>query len=439
VKIAMFTNTYLPHVTGVSRSVDRLARACRRRGHEVLVVAPTYRDQPRNEPGVVRIPAIPELSGTDFSLVLPLGLELADELDSFRPQLIHSHYPFLLGNTAVRAAASRDLPLVFTYHTMYEHYTHYVPLDIDALPSFARKVAAGYANLCDRVIAPSESTARILRERGVESDISVVPTGVDLETFADGDGGAFREKSGIPGDALLLTFVGRIAPEKNVRFLAAGVAEALTRLENAHFLAVGSGPAEDDMNDELERRGVAQRAHFPGVCEGAELVDAYHATDAFVFASKTETQGVVLVEAMAAGCPVVALDAPGVREVVRDGENGYLLDEEDAGAFADAIERLAGLDAGAREAMRDAARRSAEPFEAERCVDRAVEVYREVIESEHKPIDIEASQWAGLLRSLKRGWSLWSNQIASAARALLEQAGEGEPGEPAPRKPKKPT
>jgi glycosyltransferase involved in cell wall biosynthesis len=433
VKIAMFTNTYLPHVTGVSRSVDRLARACRRRGHEVLVVAPTYRGQPRQEPGVVRIPAIPELSGTDFSLVLPLGLELADELDSFRPQLIHSHYPFLLGNTAVRAAASRDLPLVFTYHTMYEHYTHYVPLDIDALPSFARKVATGYANLCDRVLAPSESIAGILRERGVESDISVVPTGVDLDTFADGDGAAFREKLGLPEDATLLTFVGRIAPEKNVRFLAAAVAEAMSRREDAHLLAVGSGPAQGDMQEELERRGVAGRAHFPGVCEGAELVDAYHATDAFVFASKTETQGVVLVEAMAAGCPVVALDAPGVREVVRDGENGYLLEQEDAGAFADAIQRFAELDADAREAMRAEARKAAEPFEAERCVDRAVEVYREVLRGERKPIDIEASQWAGLLRSLKRGWNLWSNQIASAVQALLEQAGEGEPGEPAPR------
>ncbi|MFP3937879.1 MAG: glycosyltransferase [Phycisphaerae bacterium] len=424
-KIVMFTNTYLPHITGVSRSVDMLARLCGDRAHDVLIVAPDYKRRPRREPNVVRVPAIRELSGTDFSLAFPPGIELVDELDRFAPQLVHSHYPFLLGNTAVRTAASRDLPLVFTYHTMYEHYTHYVPLDIDALPTFAAKVATGYANLCDRVIAPSESTAEILRERGVETEISVVPTGVELERFTNGDGARFRRNTGIPDDAMLLTYVGRIAPEKNMDFLTDAVAETLGRIDSAHFAAVGSGPSQDQIRRRLDERGLADRAHLVGVCQGQDLVDAYHATDAFVFASKTETQGVVLIEALAAGCPVVALDAPGVREVVRDGENGYLVATEAPAAFADAIQRLAELDETDRRAMRDSARDSAQPFDAERCADRMIQVYRDVLSAERTPIDIEASQWLGLLRSLKRGWNLWSNQITSAVEALLEHSGQG--------------
>ncbi|MGC9455355.1 MAG: glycosyltransferase [Phycisphaerae bacterium] len=425
-KIVMFTNTYLPHVTGVSRSVDRLARSCRDRGHEVLIVAPDYKRRPSREPNVVRVAAIRELSGTDFSLAFPPGIELTEELDRFGPELVHSHYPFLLGNTAVRTAASRNLPLVFTHHTMYEHYTHYVPLDIDALPTFAAKVATGYANLCDRVIAPSESTAEIMRDRGVETEISVVPTGVDLEKFSDGDGRRFRRKVGISDDAMLLIYVGRIAPEKNIEFLTDAVAEALGRIESAHFAAVGSGPSQERMRRRLSERGLADRSHLPGVCEGQDLVDAYHAADAFVFASKTETQGMVLVEAFAAGCPVVGLDAPGVRDVVRDGANGYLVAKESPAAFAEAIQRLAELDETQRQAMSDSARRSAEPFEAQRCADRMMQVYREVLAAEHKRIDIEGSQWLGLLRSLKRGWNLWSNQITSAVEALLDHSGQGD-------------
>lgn len=183
-------------------------------------------------------------------------------------------------------------------------------------------------------------------------------------------------------------------------------------------------PARDERRV-LERHEVGERAHFPGVCEGDDLVDAYHAADAFVFASETETQGVVLIEAMAAGCPVIALDAPGARDVVRDGENGYLVGRRSEQAFADAVERLAGADDQRRQAMSECATQSADQFDTERCVDRMIEVYRDVLASERRPRDIEASQWAGLLRSLKRGWSVWSNQITSAVEALLEHSGQG--------------
>src|SRR3990172_3888517 len=125
--IVMFTNTYTPHVGGVARSVEAFSGAYRRRGHRVLVVAPEFADQPQHEEDVVRIPAIQNFNGSDFSVVLPVPGSLDDVLDAFKPDIVHAHHPFLLGNTAVRVARFRELPLVFTHHTLYEQYTHYVP------------------------------------------------------------------------------------------------------------------------------------------------------------------------------------------------------------------------------------------------------------------------------------------------------------------------
>ncbi|MBS3735442.1 MAG: glycosyltransferase, partial [Phycisphaerae bacterium] len=196
-RIAMFTNTYLPQVGGVAESVARFTRGYRRCGHATLVVAPEYgsraaqtaRREPdaaatcHDEPGdadVVRVPALPRFKGSDFSFAVPVACDLKGALDAFKPDVVHAHHPFLLGTEAARVAAAHDVPLVFTHHTMYEWYTHYVPLEIPSMRTFIQQLATGYANLCDAVYAPSASVADILRGRGVTAPLRVVPTGVDL-------------------------------------------------------------------------------------------------------------------------------------------------------------------------------------------------------------------------------------------------------------------
>jgi glycosyltransferase involved in cell wall biosynthesis len=323
--ILILTNTFTPHVGGVARSVEAVTAEYRQRGHRVRVVAPEFPDMQQDEVDVVRISAIQNFNASDFSVALPIHADLGATLDAFQPDIVHAQHPFLLGMTALRIARYRQLPLIFTHHTLYEQYTHYVPGDSPALKRFAIELATRYANLCDLVFAPSESIQALLQERGVVTPIKVVPTGVQLENFAQGDGRVVREQLRIPKDAFVVGHLGRLAPEKNLEFLAQAVADFVGSHPDAHFLVIGAGPSEDSMRAIFARAGIAARLHIAGILQQQQLADALHAMDVFAFASQSETQGMVLTEAMAAGLPVVVLDAPGAREVVKDQQNGRLL------------------------------------------------------------------------------------------------------------------
>jgi glycosyltransferase involved in cell wall biosynthesis len=414
----MLTNTYTPHVGGVARSVASFAAEYRRLGHRVLVVAPEYDHAPKEEADVVRIPAIQQFNGSDFAVVLPVSGLLTEALDAFRPDIVHAHHPYLLGMTALRVARYRQLPLVFTHHTLYEHYTHYVPGDSPALRRFVIELGTRYANLCDQVFAPSASIAALLHSRGVVSPITVVPTGVDVERFARGDGPGLRRKMGIPDGAFVVGHVGRLAPEKNLGFLAEAVTAFLDAVPHAHFLLVGKGPSETDVRAIFERAGLSGRLHLAGVLELPQLADAYHAMDVFAFASKSETQGLVLIEAMAAGVPVVGLDAPGVREVVTDGQNGRLLQEEDRAAFAAALQWVAELPLTARHALERGARATAEAFSMPRSAAKALTCYEALRTRALVDHSKEDALWEHVLHLIEAEWDILKGVTGAAVAAL---------------------
>ncbi len=426
--IAMFTNAYLPHVGGVANSVSQFTEGYRRRGHRVLVVAPDYGERPENERDVVRLTALRNFRGTSFAAALPISLELDAAVDRFEAEVIHSHHPFLIGDTALRLSAARQIPIVFTHHTMYEHYTHYIPLDMAALKPFVVRLATGYANMCDHVIAPSESVRDILRERGVQTPIDVVPTGVDVERFRHGNGAAARRRHGVPDDAFVVGHVGRLAPEKNLPFLARASAAFAKQEAKGHALFVGDGSAVDEIHDIFATRGLQDRLHMTGILKGRDLVDAYHAMDVFAFASTSETQGMVLVEALAAGCPVAALDAPGAREVIDDGANGRLLPEQDVAEFARALGWVASMEELERRELRERARLSARPFAMDRCVDRALELYRLLRHSPERRDDLASGVWDALLDSLRCEWELWRGRLNAVSEAAREAEGQQRKG-----------
>lgn len=416
--IAMLTNTYTPHVGGVARSVEAFAAEYRRRGHRVLVVAPEFAGPPQDEPEVVRIPAIRNFNGSDFSAVLPVSGLLTEALDAFRPDIVHSHHPYLLGMTALRVARYRELPLVFTHHTLYEQYTHYVPVDSPALRRFVIELATRYANLCDQVFAPSASIAGLLRERGVEAPIAVVPTGVSVERFAQGNGAEFRKTMGIPDDAFVVGHLGRLAPEKNLVFLSGAVAAFLKTAPRAHFLLVGKGSSEADIRAIFEREGLSARLHVAGILEPPQLADAYHAMDVFAFASRSETQGMVLTEAMAAGVPVVGLDAPGVREVVKDGRNGRRLHGEDTAAFAAALQWVADLPRTERQALKQSARDTAEDFSMPRSAATALGCYEALRARTLVGRSEEDAQWERVLHLIEAEWAILKGMAGAAVAAF---------------------
>ncbi|MDR2877760.1 MAG: glycosyltransferase, partial [Chromatiales bacterium] len=377
--IVMVTNTYAPHVGGVAHSIVAFREEFRRAGHRVLIVAPEFPHQDAQEIGVIRIPALQNFNGSDFSVVLPIPGLLLDVLDEFQPDIIHSHHPYLLGMTALRNARYRKLPLVFTHHTLYERYTHYIPGDSPAFARFIIELATRYANLTDQVFAPSESVAELIRARGVTTPITVVPTGIALERFGVGNGPSCRHRFGIPRDAFVIGHVGRLEAEKNLGLLAEAVVRFMADDAAVHFLVVGKGEYAAHIREVFARAGMEDRLHLAGPLVDADLVDAYHAMEVFAFSSTSETQGMVLIEAMAAGTPVVALDACGAREVVRDGQEGRLLREENPHAFADALRWLRALDSQRRVRVQCAARERARRYAMPAMAQRALAVYEHLI------------------------------------------------------------
>ena len=416
--IAMMTNTYLPHVGGVARSVETFTREYRSRGHRVIVVAPEFERRPDEEVDVIRVPAIQNFNGSDFSVRLPLPGYVASQLAEFQPDIIHAHHPFLLGENAMRQAAAANVPLVFTHHTMYEQYTHYVPGDSPALRRFVVQLTTDYANLCDRVFAPSESVASIIRDRGVIAPITVVPTGVDTQAFGRGDGTTVRRELGIPSNAFVVGHVGRLAPEKNLEFLADAVGRFLRAQPHAHFLVVGSGTSEQAIRRICARHRVENRLHMPGSKSGQSLIDAYHAMDVFAFASQSETQGMVLVEAMAAGCPVVAIDASGVREVVVDRQNGRMLASQSRRTFVNALQSIALARADERKRLEQSARQTAEHFSTSACAEKALQAYQETIAAERRARNPNEGALESVSRLIGVEWELWTNVARATGRMM---------------------
>lgn len=417
--IVMMTNTYLPHVGGVARSVEGFSGALRDSGNKVMVVAPEFPDMPEKETDVVRVPAIQRFNGSDFSVRLPVPGLLTDPLDRFQPDIIHAHHPFLLGDTAMRVASARGIPLVFTHHTLYEEYTHYVSQESGGLKRFVVDLSTGYANLCDHVIAPSQSVAALLQQRGVTAPITVVPTGVHLEPYARRSGKRFRQAHGIPADAFVAGHIGRLAPEKNLMFLARTIAAFLKARPQAWFMVAGAGPLLEEMKAHFGAEGVLDRVRFAGILKGKDLVNAYAAMDAFVFASQSETQGMVLVEAMAAGAPVVAVDASGVREVVQDGVNGRKLALEDPDSFCAALDWIADLPAEARKNLSRNARKTARGMSMPVCAEKLAAVYKSVIKKKAAWEVPEEDLWQSAMRRIGAEWKLLGNIAHAAGTALV--------------------
>jgi 1,2-diacylglycerol 3-alpha-glucosyltransferase len=413
----MYANTYLPHVGGVARSVSTYEEEFRRRGHDVHIVAPQFDGAMESSEYVLRTPALQRFNGSDFSVTIPQPGLIADFLDEFKPQIIHSHHPFLLGDAAARAAWTRRLPLVFTHHTLYEQYTRYVPLDSEALQRVAIQMATEYCNLCTHVIAPSQSIAELLRQRCVTTPISAIPTGIDLDMFGGGNGAAFRRRFKIAQEALVVGHVGRLAEEKNLAYLARAMGVFLANHPKAVLAVVGTGDYEDAFQETVRLLANEKQLIMAGCQTGQDLADAYAAMDVFAFSSKSETQGMVLAEAMAARTPVVALDGPGVRDVLNNANGRMLPADAPEKAFAAALDHLT-RDRRALEQLGEAARKSIKDFDLKVCADQVLHLYAQLIE-EQSPRETDPGPWDRLLSRLEIEWNLLREKTSALTAAVV--------------------
>jgi 1,2-diacylglycerol 3-alpha-glucosyltransferase len=398
-KVAFFTNTYLPFVGGVSRSVDLYRRYLARFNTQTHIYAPEY-DAPHDDgDDIRRLPAITHFNNTDFSLPLPIAFKPMSDFHAQRYDIVHVHHPFLLGEMGMRLARRERLPLVFTYHTQYEKYTHYVPVDHDTAARTIIHHATAFCRLCDLVIAPTADIRHLLESRGVQTPIEVLPTGVDLASYTSTESVNFREKLGISCDAPILLYVGRLAFEKNLEFLIQACLRVLARHRDAYFLIAGDRKNKQKLETlAMSDPEVGQRVHFLGRVEGKRLTDLYCQADLFVFASLTETQGMVILEAMAGGTPVVCLDADGVRDIVRNGQNGYRLSRNAAPEeFAEAVSAC--LSSPQKlSLLGECARKTAGQFDMQRLARRLQGLYRTLKLRPNHRLNMETMSF-GLIRS----------------------------------------
>jgi 1,2-diacylglycerol 3-alpha-glucosyltransferase len=378
VRIALFTNNYLPFCGGVTISVETLRLGLESSGHEAWVFGPRLTGAEDVSVKVVRYPSIPVATYPEFALAVPYSRRIDRLVTALDFDVIHAHHPFLLGPAARRLARRNRRPLVFTYHTRYEKYAHYVPLPLGLVQAAALRISAGFAAQADAVLAPSAVIRDELHARGVRTPIAVVPTGVDLERFRPGDRAAARRSLGVGAAAPLVLYVGRLDREKSVDRVLAAFERVASTLPAAQLVLVGQGTETERLRRIARALPVAERIRFLGLRPHHSLAECYQAADVFLFASETETQGLVLAEAAACGLPAVAVDAPGCDEVVRDGDTG-ILTKGDPAALAEAVIGLL-LDPERRRAMARRAREIAERlFDVKLQIDRTMAVYADAV------------------------------------------------------------
>lgn len=421
--IAMFTNTYRPLVGGIEKSIETFTQMFRARGNRTLVVAPQFEGAEDSDVLELRVPSIIKAAGSPYSVLLPIPGGVNDRLDLFAPDLLHSHQPFMLGDVALRAARKRRVPLIFTHHTLYERYAYLLSgFDQNTVERVARQLPTEYANLCDLVIAPTEGIGKLIRSRGVTVPVEVVPTGINVSFYAGGDRAGFRQKFGIGETTFVAGHLGRLNPGKNLGYLADAAIAWLKESEDGLFLLVGEGESAQELENRFHEAGVGEQLLYVGKQTGQASADAYAAMDVFLFASKTDTQGLVLLESMAAGVPVLALEAFGVQEVIKNDHNGLQV-PTDAGetAFAAEIGKLE-KDRDRFERWREGAHKTVVEYDQERCADRMVTLYEAVLADWKREEPAALTPWEEFVESVQVEWDLIGEK-AAIARTLFPWAG----------------
>jgi 1,2-diacylglycerol 3-alpha-glucosyltransferase len=379
VKIGIFTDSYLPYTSGVVRSIQSFTEELTRLGHEVFIFAPSYKNYSKDKM-VFRFASIPSPTNRDFTLALPFSLKFRPTIKQLNLDLIHVHSPFLLGRLGARYARKIGVPLVFTYHTMYEQYVHYVPFAQSFSKELAQKLSRDFCNICDLVIVPTGIIATYLTEIGVTTALNIVPSGIKTVEYDKGDREWLQNNFKISPDDKVLLFVGRLGQEKNIPFLLESFKTVKSKVDNAVLVIVGGGPEEEELKNMTIELNLDKSVVFTGNLTPKDVIDCYAGSKLFVFSSVSETQGIVIAEAKAAGLPVVAIRAYGVSEMVEDGIDGYLTDLN-PDQFADKIIYLLKNDS-IRSEMSIMAKKNAEKLDSVNCTDMLLKSYISLKESQ---------------------------------------------------------
>jgi glycosyltransferase involved in cell wall biosynthesis len=376
-RIGHFTECYKPTINGVTHSVCLHKEVLEAWGHEVYVFTLGHRDYQEDEPNVIRTSGVP-VSDNGYSLNFHysrLTQQLAETMD-----ILHAHQPLLAGPQAARVARRANIPLVFTDHTRYSLVArHTFPfLREELLESLLRLLFPRFTAHCDLVVTPSQDVLRWLEGLGVEAPAVVIPNGVDVDRFCRPIAPMTKADLGIPEWAGVAISVGRLSPEKNLDFLLDAFGRAVEESQDLHLVVVGDGPKRGALEEISQRAGLDDRIHWVGAVPYREVPNWLALADFFVIASTAESHPLAVLEATAAGLPVLGIPSSGIRESIQDRDNG-LLCPEDVDAFAHRMVCLA-TDADLRARLAEGARRSRRRFDIRRTSAQLLAQYERLVE-----------------------------------------------------------
>lgn len=383
-RIAIFANNYLPNPYGVTQSIESFRRQFEKLGHEVFIFAPAWKGYADENPNVFRYPSIDIEFKFKFPLAVPYSRKMDKVIAGLDLDIIHSQHPNLLGSAAMKWARKKKIPLVFTWHTLYDQYAHFAVIIPEKLAAWwAIRNAKNYANKADCVITPTESVKEIIKNWGVTNkNIEAVSSGVEEEIYQNADRQVVRNKFGVKDDEILLLLVSRLTAEKNIEFLLRSAVKVLKNSKNIKFLVAGDGYLVSRLKLTAKENDLEERIIFEGIVDKKEIKNYYAAGDIFIYASKSETQGMIVSEAMYAGLPIVAVRATGICDLVEDNVNGFLVSEKED-EFAEAVTKLIG-DADLRKKFADeSARIAREKYTDKICAQKMLEIYEKAIRNKN--------------------------------------------------------
>lgn len=386
-RIAHFTNTYFPVMSGVVRSISTFRQAQEELGHTVFIFgqeAPNYQDK---EPYIFRYPSF-NIPIRNYPATIPVSNHIDWVLPKLKLNVIHAHHPALMGNAAADKCDKLDIPLVFTHHTRYQEYAQFMAMPDEMVKEIIELQMANYMQKCQHIVVPSESIKKMVESvYGIRERVTVIPTGIDLEPYQSVNGRSVRQQRGWTDDKKIIISVGRLAGEKNFDTLIKAFAIVAKAHDDIILALIGDGPDKGDLEKLAKKEGVGDRVDFLGRVPFEEMPNHLKAADFFAFASITETQGLVTMEAMAADLPVIAVDATGTSDIVEDGKDG-ILTENNPESLAEGIDRVM-ADPDLAKRLLAGAKHKAQEFETIHVTRKMIAVYEQAIEDKKAGLYVE--------------------------------------------------
>lgn len=376
-RIAIFTNNYLPNPYGVSSSIESFRVELERKGHVVYIFAPEFKGHVDWNPNIYRYPAIDvTFRGVRYPIAIPFSYKISRILEKLEIDIVHAQHPNLLGWEAKRWAKKKNVPLIFTWHTLYDQYAHFVPFVSEKLAAWwSIGNARRFANKANHVIVPTPSVKEIIKKWGVKNEnITAIASGIDEEKFVEADGEKIRKKYEINQDEVLILLVSRLTAEKNVNFIFKSFLSVFIENKKMKFLVVGGGGEKEKLEKMITKNGLDKQVYFAGMVKQEEVKNYYAAADIFVYASKSETQGMILTEAMYMGLPIVAVKAPGAQDMVGNFVTG-ILTNEDKDEFSKAAVKLAEDENLRKKYSSNAKKIALQNYTAKACTQKLLKVY----------------------------------------------------------------